>query len=88
MFDAKSVAYRAAFLNPDGSLSRHGQIVLRDLAKFCRASDTTAVFSQASGMIDPNATLMAEGRRETFTRICNFLKLDPVATHVLVTRAE
>jgi hypothetical protein len=42
--------------------------VLRDLAKFCRAHETT--FNP-----DPRAHALAEGRREVFLRIANHMNL-------------
>lgn len=44
--------------------------VLEDLAKFCRAHDSTF-------HADPRVAAMLEGRREVFLRIMHHLKLDP-----------
>lgn len=46
------------------------QAVLKDLAKFCRATDTT--FHP-----DPRVHAQLEGRREVWLRICHHIKLDP-----------
>ena len=48
-------AYRRLFLGEDG-LSADGQIVLSDLAKFCRATSSTAVVSPISRSVDPIAS--------------------------------
>ncbi len=68
-------AYRRLFLGEDG-LSGDGQIVLADLAKFCRATQSTAVVSPISRSVDPIATAMAEGRREVWLRITAHLHID------------
>jgi hypothetical protein len=67
-------AYHQCF--KDGNeISDAGQRVLRDLAKFCRANDTTTQISPISRMVDPLASAQAEGRREVFLRIMWHLKL-------------
>lgn len=68
-------AYRRLFLGEDG-LSADGQIVLADLAKFCRATQSTAVVSPISRSVDPIASAMAEGRREVWLRITAHLHID------------
>jgi hypothetical protein len=68
-------AYRRLFLGEDG-LSADGQIVLTDLARFCRATQSTAVVSPISRSVDPIATAMAEGRREVWLRIMAHLHVD------------
>jgi predicted alpha/beta hydrolase len=56
--------YRLAFLSPPG------QVVLRDLARFCRAHKST--FHE-----DPRVHAMAEGRREVWLRIQQHLHMKP-----------
>ena len=68
-------AYRRLFLGDDG-LNADGQTVLADLAKFCRANNSTAIVSPVSRSVDPIAMAMAEGRREVFLRIIAHLHLD------------
>lgn len=58
----RRTAYLRTFLNP------MGEEVLRDLAKFCRAHETTFA-------ADPRAHAVAEGRREVFLRIQAHLRL-------------
>lgn len=48
----------------------HAQAVLRDLARFCRATDTT--FHE-----NERVHAVLEGRREVFLRIQNYLQLSP-----------
>lgn len=55
-------AYVKAFSNPNGD------VVLADLAKFCRAHDSTF-------HVDARAHAVAEGRREVFLRIQKHLQL-------------
>lgn len=58
----RAYVYRQTFLNP------LGEEVLADLAKFCRANEST--FHQ-----DPRAHAVAEGRREVWLRIAKHLHL-------------
>lgn len=48
----------------------HAEYVLQDLAKFCRANETT--FHE-----DPRKEGILQGRREVFLRIQHHLKLNP-----------
>jgi hypothetical protein len=68
-------SYRRLFLGDNG-LNADGQMVLADLAKFCRANASTAVVSPISRSVDPIATAMAEGRREVWLRIMGHLHLE------------
>lgn len=71
----RKYAYRRLFLGDDG-LSADGQVVLADLAKFCRANSSTAMVSPVSRSVDPIAMAMAEGRREVWLRILGHLHID------------
>lgn len=71
----RKYAYRRLFLGENG-LNADGQIVLADLAKFCRANASTAVVSPISRSVDPIASAMAEGRREVFLRLIAHLHLE------------
>jgi hypothetical protein len=55
-------AYQATFAGPPG------QRVLADLARFCRANESTF-------HADPRVHALAEGRREVFLRIVKHLNL-------------
>lgn len=68
-------AYRRMFLGDNG-LNADGQIVLADLAKFCRANNSTAIVSPVSRSVDPIAMAMAEGRREVWLRLMAHLHID------------
>ena len=69
-------SYKRVFLNQDGQPHRDAEIVLADLKKFCRASSSTVVVSPVSKSIDPYAMALAEGRREVWNRIAQYLYLD------------
>lgn len=71
----RKYAYRRLFLGEDG-LNGDGQIVLADLAKFCKATASTAVVSPVSRQVDPIASALAEGRREVWLRIMAHLHID------------
>lgn len=60
----RQYAYKQTFKGP------HGEEVLADLARFCRANVTT--FHE-----DARAHAVAEGRREVWLRIQNNLNLSP-----------
>jgi hypothetical protein len=68
-------SYRRLFLGEDG-LNADGQVVLADLAKFCRANSSTAIVSPVSRSVDPIAMAMAEGRREVWLRLMAHLHID------------
>lgn len=71
----RKYAYRRLFLGEDG-LNADGQIVLADLAKFCKATSSTAVVSPISQRVDPIASALAEGRREVWLRIVGHLHIE------------
>ena len=60
----RSQSYKLTFGNPTGNR------VLADLAKFCRANDTTF-------HADPRIAANLDGRREVWLRIQNHLRLNP-----------
>ena len=68
-------SYRRLYLGEDG-LNADGQVVLADLAKFCRANSSTAIVSPVSRSVDPIAMAMAEGRREVWLRLMAHLHID------------
>ncbi len=70
-FRQKKLAYiRVLDPTPDSAHADSVEIVLRDLAKFCRANKTC--FDP-----DPRKHAMLEGRREVWLRILEHLKLTP-----------
>ena len=60
---SRQTAYRAVFQGP------MSDVVLADLAKFCRASESTY-------HPDPRVAAQLDGRREVFLRIFQHLKLN------------
>lgn len=56
-------------------------VVLADLAKFCRANDTT--FHP-----DPRVHGLLEGRREVWLRLVQHLRLSPDQLWAIYTKAE
>lgn len=69
-------AYQRTLLGPERQPHPDAEIILKDLARFCRAHRSTAVFSQIRGTLDPLASARADGRREVFLRIVEHLHLD------------
>lgn len=57
-------AYQKVFAGP------LGEKVLKDLARFCRAHETT-------GHVDPRMAAVLDGRREVWLRIQQHLQLSP-----------
>ena len=58
----RRTAYNTTFRNP------FGEVVLEDLAKFCRANEST-------GHSDPAIAARLDGRREVWLRIQHHLRL-------------
>lgn len=71
----RKMAYVAIFNGPQG------ETVLADLAKFCRATETTF-------HTDPRAHAVLEGRREVWLRIQQNLNLTPDQLWKLVGRPD
>lgn len=69
-------AWQRALLNDDGTVTRDAEVILKDLARFCRAHRSTAVFSMTRGTLDPLGSAKADGRREVWLRIVEHLHLD------------
>lgn len=69
--------YQGALLDNEGNPTRHAAPMLADLAKFCRANEST--FDA-----DPRIHALLEGRREVFLRIINFLSIDSETVSSLV----
>lgn len=61
--------------------SELAQMVLADLAKFCRANESTF-------HADPRVSATLDGRREVFLRVQNHLKLDSKALFKLYARKD
>lgn len=70
-------AYQQVF-NPE---SRFAQMVIKDLAKFCRANQSTF-------HTDARAHAVLEGRREVWLRISQHLNLPPEDLWKLIGRSD
>lgn len=66
-------SYRATFNTPAG------KAVLADLQRFCFGNAPTVRANPVTGVIDPNASLVAAARQEVWMRIINHLHLDDAA---------
>ncbi len=69
-------AWRTDYRDADGSLTRAALVRLTDLQRFCYANRSTIKVSPTTGQVDPYAMAIAEGRREVWMRISEYLKLD------------
>lgn len=81
-------AARLCFMEPSGTIpTRDGAILLAELRTFCRA-DVTCVVVGKDGHIDTHATMVAEGRREVWTRLRELLDLDDQAIREIMKEAN
>lgn len=80
---SRRAAYQRTFLGDDNRPHMDAVIVLADLKRFCYVERTTVKVSPTTQTIDPMAMAFAEGRREVFMRLVQFLNLDDVAVHKL-----
>jgi len=67
--------YRRLFLDGDGNVNPSAEVVLADLKRFCRVETSTVTVSPVTKTIDPLAMAMAEGRREVWNRIQQYLHM-------------
>lgn len=72
----RRLAYRRLFLDEDGKLSKDGEVVMADLARFCRLHRSTSIISMATRQTDVPASFQAEGRREVLLRVLGHLHVD------------
>lgn len=83
-----SRAAKACLMEADGRTpSRYGATLLAELRSFCRA-DVTCVIVGRDGHIDTHATMVAEGRREVWTRLRELLDLDDQAIQEITKEAN
>lgn len=71
-------ATQALLCNPDGSPNANARILLRDLRVFCYV-DKSVHLTARDGRTDVEATMVAEGRRQAYFRLCELMELDPYA---------
>jgi len=76
----QAAAARACFLGDDGRPTPDGAILLGRLAKFCYAQRSTVKVSLVLQQVDPIATAAAEGRREVWMLLQQYLTLSEVDT--------
>jgi len=68
-----AMAYKRLFLD-DGQLKQDARIVFQDLAGYCFSGRTTVAFD--GGKVDPDQTLVYEGRRQALMHIEKLLSAD------------
>lgn len=76
----RAVAYKNVFSTADA------QTVIADLVRFCHGDRTSVTVG--NGRVDPNATLVAEGRREVLLRILDYAGLTPDQMRLLAEQAR
>lgn len=69
-------AYQLTYLGADGFLTPEARIIFADLKRFCNANKSSIRVSPQTGMIDAIAMGVAEGRREVWNRMMEYLHLD------------
>ena len=69
-------AYQLLFLGADGELSPEARLFFADMKRFCYAKKSTTKVSPQTGMVDTHASFQAEGRREVWNRMTEYLHLD------------
>lgn len=74
-------AYKALFTPGPAA-----DIVLQDLAKFCRATSTPAVVSMTTQQIDPVATGIAIGRLEVWLRISQHINVSDADLYRIINQ--
>ena len=72
----RRIAWQRALLDDDGRPTRDAELMLKDLARFCRAHRSTAAYSHVRGTLDALASARLDGRREVWLRIVEHLHLD------------
>lgn len=83
-----AMAVRACFLGPDGRPSADGAVVLGRLAKFCHADRSTLKVSLIRQQVDPIASAAAEGRREVWLMLQQYLTLSEADVLRAITAHE
>jgi hypothetical protein len=79
----RSRAYKVTFLGDKGEPLNGARQVLADLKRFCHVDRPTIKIAHGTGMIDPIASAVAEGRREVWLRIQAMLNLSETQVQLL-----
>lgn len=77
------LSYQGVFFGNTGKLTLEGELVVKDLAKFCNAYTSSAKVTLATGKIDPINMAFEEGKRAVFNRMMHYLNLDDAAIYNL-----
>lgn len=72
-----SDSFKACFCEKDGTLTKDGERVLRELGKFAGFNRSPLRVSPISRTVDPLASMVSIGRAETVRRIWQLIELDP-----------
>jgi len=72
----RTVAYRRLFMDEKQDFKPEAAEFFKWLHKFCFADRVSYRQNPQTGMIDPYATHVAEGRREVYNEIMRLMKLD------------
>lgn len=80
--------YRSVLLNEQGRLRGDPLLLLKYLETFCYAKKSTAKISRQTGMIDTHAMAIAEGRREVYNRIQEFLDQSDDVFNKMIERLQ
>lgn len=71
----RKLSYQDCFCDAAGNLTVSGDLVMRDLMKFCNARSST-FYVNMTGTSDPYITAFNEGKRAVYNRIMHYCKLD------------
>lgn len=71
----RSNAFKRCLMD-NGKLTPNGKAVLKDLATFCKAHESSYRLSPVTKTIDPLVMAVNEGRRDVWLRILWYLKID------------
>lgn len=70
----KRDAIKGIFLNDLDQFTPAAMAFMQEMARFCYLNKTTTKVSKITGNIDPMASAIAEGRRETLLHIMSLLR--------------
>lgn len=71
--------WKQLLCDPKGNLTREGELVMSDLAKYCRAHDAPTRHDP-TGKVDAMATMEAIGMHKLYRRIVTLLEIDDSRT--------